>query len=90
MACSFESQLERRQRHGIEKGIVIGCTISVVLFVMGMNLVINAAKRETRRPKTASGIHIPSNRGLMDDLIISTTTYVQARRVLTALDDTVN
>ena len=38
----------------LEKGIVTGCTISVVLFVMGMNLIINAAKRETRGPKTAS------------------------------------
>ena len=90
MACSFDSQLERRQRHGIEKGIVIGCTISVVLFVMGMNLVINAAKRETRRPKTASGIHLPCNRGFVDDLTISTTTHVQARWVITALYDTVN
>jgi len=46
-----------------------------------------------RRPegsKTASRIHLPSNRGFMDDLTISTTTHVQARWVLTALDDTVN
>ena len=57
---------------------------------MGMNQIINAAKRETRGPKTASGIRLPSNRGFMDDLTISTTTHVQARWVLTALDDTVN
>ena len=69
---------------------MIGCTISVVLFVMGMNLVINAAKRETRRPKTASGIHLPCNRGFVDDLTISTTTHVQARWVITALNDAVN
>jgi len=31
----------------LEKGIVIGCTISVILFVMGMNLIIKAADRET-------------------------------------------
>jgi len=74
----------------LEKGIVTGCTISVALFVMGMNLIINAAKRETRGPMTASWIHLPSNRTFMDDLTISTTTHVQARWVLTALDDTVN
>jgi len=74
----------------LEEGIVTGCTISVVLFVIGMNLIINAAKRETRGPKAAFGIHLPSNRGFMDDLTISTTTHVQARWVLTALDDTVN
>jgi len=81
MACSFFPQLERRQCHG--------CTISVVL-VMGMNLIIYAAKRETRGPKTASGIHLPFNRGFMDDLTISTTTHVLARWVFRALDDTVN
>ena len=75
----------------LEKGIVTGCTISVVvLFVMGMHLIINAAKRETRGPKTASGIHLPSNRGFMDDLTISTTAHVQARWVITALNDAVN
>ena len=56
---------------------------------MGMNLIINAAKRETRGPKTASGIHLPSSRGFMDDLTITTTTHVQARWILTALEDTV-
>ncbi|XP_052268608.1 uncharacterized protein LOC127869987 [Dreissena polymorpha] len=40
----------------LEKGIITGCTVSVVLFVMGMNLILNAAKKETRGPKTASGI----------------------------------
>ena len=42
----------------LEKGIVTGCTISVVLFVMGMNLIINAAKRETRGPKTCCALVI--------------------------------
>ncbi|XP_052281123.1 uncharacterized protein LOC127878636 [Dreissena polymorpha] len=73
----------------LEKGIVTGCTISVVLFVMGMNLIINAAKRETRGPMTTSGIYLPSNRGFMDDLTVTTTTHVQARWVLRALDETV-
>jgi len=67
----------------LENGIVTGCTISVILFVMGMNLLINATKRETRGPKTAPGIHLPSNRGFMDDLTVTTTTHVQAHWVLT-------
>ncbi|XP_045195004.2 uncharacterized protein LOC123550644 [Mercenaria mercenaria] len=71
----------------LEKGIVTGCTISVVLFVMGMNLIINAAKRETRGPKTASGVYLPANRGFMDDLTVSTKTHIQARWVLSALDE---
>ena len=32
----------------IEKGIVTGCPISIVLFVLGMNMIIIAAERETR------------------------------------------
>ncbi|XP_053395771.1 uncharacterized protein LOC128555950 [Mercenaria mercenaria] len=71
----------------LEKDIVTGCTISVVLFVMGMNLIINAAKRETRGPKTASGVYLPANRGFMDDLTVSTKTHIQARWVLSALDE---
>ena len=69
------------------KGIVTGCTVSVVLFIMGMNLLINAAQRETRGPKTESGIHLPSSRGFMDDLTLTTATHVQARWMLNALTD---
>ncbi|XP_052271949.1 uncharacterized protein LOC127872660 [Dreissena polymorpha] len=67
-------QLTRWQR--LEKEIVTGCIVSVVLFIMGMNLLINAAQRETRRQKTESGIYLPSSRGLMDDLTLTTTTHV--------------
>jgi len=71
----------------LEKGIVTGCTVSVVLFVVGMNLLINAAIRETRGRKTESGIYLPSSRGFMDDLTLTTPTHVQARWMLTALTD---
>ena len=50
----WENKMTSCQR--LEKGIVTGCTISVVLFVMGINLIINAAKRETRRPDSIRGI----------------------------------
>ena len=69
------------------KGIVTGCTASVVLFIMGMNLPINAARRETRGQKTESGIYLPSSRGFMDDLTLTTATHVQARWMLAALTD---
>ena len=58
----------------LQKGIVTGCTISVILFVMGMNMIIKAGERETRGPKTSSNIRQPPNRGFMDDLIITTDT----------------
>jgi hypothetical protein len=82
---SVGDQLTKWQK--LEKGIVTGCTVSVVLFVMGMNLLIKAAIRETRGPKTESGIYLPSSRGFMDDLTLTTPTHVQARWMLTALTD---
>ena len=54
---------------------------------MGMNLLINAARRETRGSKTESGIYLPSSRGFMDDLTLTTATHVQARWMLAALTD---
>ncbi|XP_069139210.1 uncharacterized protein [Argopecten irradians] len=72
----------------LQKGIVTGCTISVILFVMGMNMIIRAGERETRGPKTSSNIRQPPNRGFMDDLTITTDTHVQARWILTALEET--
>jgi hypothetical protein len=69
----------------LQKGIVTGCTISVILFVMGMNLIIKTAEKESRGPLSATGIRQPSSRGFMDDMTITTSTQVQARWILAAL-----
>ena len=66
----------------LEKGIVTGCTISVIMFVMAMNFMIEAGKRETRVPKTKADIRQPPGRDFMDDVTITTTTHLQARWVL--------
>ena len=55
-----------------------------------MNLIIRAAERETRGPKTVSGIRLTTNRGFMDDLTIFTESHIQARWILQALEDTVS
>ena len=52
---------------------------------MGMNLLINSTKRETRGPRTQSGIYLPSSTGFIDDLILTTSSHIQARWMLTAL-----
>ena len=85
----FSSQNFTTEWIALEKGIVTDCTISVILFVMGMNMILKAAERETRGPKTNSGIRLPANRGFMDDLTITTETHIQARWILKALDETV-
>lgn len=63
--------------------------ISVILFIMGMNLIIKSAERESREPKASSGICLPSYVGFMDDMTVTTETYIQARWILKALDETV-
>ncbi|XP_026059304.1 uncharacterized protein LOC113043970 [Carassius auratus] len=75
------------QWQDLEKGIVTGCTISPILFVMGMNLLITAAEKEYRGPSMESGIRQPPIRVFMDDLTITTSTHVQARWILKALED---
>ena len=56
--------------------------------IMGMNLLNKAASRETRGPKTDSGERLTPNRVFIDDLTITTQTHIQARWVLSALEDT--
>ncbi|XP_032371806.1 uncharacterized protein LOC116689383 [Etheostoma spectabile] len=53
---------------------------------MGMNLLITAAEKEARGPRMESGIRQHAIRGYMDDLTVTTSTHVEARWVLTALD----
>ena len=84
----FTTGLQQPGNH-YRKELVIGCTISVILFVMGMNMIIEAGERESRGPKTSSNIRQRPNRGFMDDLTISTDTQIQARWILTALEETV-
>ena len=74
----------------LQKGIVTGCTVSVILFIDAMNLIIKAGDRETRGPKTKSDIRPPPQRGFMDDLTITTESHIQARWILSALEDVVS
>ncbi|CAC5403354.1 unnamed protein product [Mytilus coruscus] len=73
----------------LEKGIVKGCTISRILFIMSMNIIMNAAERETRGPKTDSRFFLPAKRGFMDDLTVTSSSHIQARWILLALEEVV-
>ncbi|KAK0146517.1 hypothetical protein N1851_014151 [Merluccius polli] len=46
--------------HRIGKGIITGCTISVILFALAMNMVVKSAEVECRGPLTKSGTVIPT------------------------------
>ena len=51
----FTVETKTTRCQNVEKGLVTGCTIFPILFVMRMNPIIKAAERETRGPKTARG-----------------------------------
>ena len=50
----------------LERGIVTGCTISPILFVIGMKIIMKAAERETMGPRMESGTYQSSNRGVYE------------------------
>lgn len=70
----------------VEKGIVIGCTMSPILYFMRMNLTISKVSTKSEGPKTVAGSQQPATRAFMDNFVVITTTHVQARWVLAELD----
>ncbi|XP_054628013.1 uncharacterized protein LOC129179159 [Dunckerocampus dactyliophorus] len=72
--------------HRLEKGIITGCTISVSLFALAMNMVVKAAERECRGPLSKSGIRQPPIRAFMDDLTVTTTSVPGGRWILQGLE----
>nr|XP_061785060.1 uncharacterized protein LOC133576095 [Nerophis lumbriciformis] len=72
--------------HRLEKGIITGCTISVALFALAMNMLVKAAEVECRGPKSSSGIRQPPIRAFMDDLTVTTTSPTGCRWLLRGLE----
>ena len=69
----------------VEKGIITGCTLSVVLFSLVMTYVMLSVKRETKGPKLSSGHYQVNSRLLMDDITTTTETIVQTRVLIDKL-----
>ena len=69
----------------VEKGIITGCTLSVVLFAMAMTMLVMSAKSETKGPYTVSGQQQVNARLFMDDITTTTETVVQTRHLLREL-----
>ncbi|XP_061920230.1 uncharacterized protein LOC133660667 [Entelurus aequoreus] len=72
--------------HRPEKGIITGCTISVVLFTLAMNMVVKSAEVQCRGPLSRSGVRQPPIRAYMDDLTITTTSVPGSRWILQGLE----
>ena len=74
----------------VEKGIITGCTLSVVLFALTMTMLVMTVKDETKGPKTASGQRQVSCRLFMDDIATTAETTVQTKYLLQRLATTLN
>ena len=69
----------------VEKGIITGCTLSVVLFSLAMTYVVLSVKKETKGPKLSSGHYQVNSRLFMDDITTTTETIVQTRSLINKL-----
>lgn len=72
--------------HKLEVGIIIGCTISVTLFALAMNMFVKSAEPECRGPQTQSGTRQSPIRAFMDDLTVTTESVPGCRWILQGLD----
>ena len=74
----------------LEKGIMTGCTVSVVLFVTAMNLILEAGSKQCRGPRSEDGTQHPVCRAFIDDITVMTQSGPSTRWVLEALSLMVN
>ena len=71
----------------VEKGIITGCTLSVILFALSMTMLAMSVKEETKGPKTLSGQRQVNTRLFMDDIVTTTENMVQTNHLLSKLVD---
>lgn len=72
--------------HRLEKGIITGCTASVIIFALAMNMLAKSEEPECRGPLSKSGVHQPPIRAFMDDLTVSTTSVPGCKWLLKGLE----
>ena len=69
----------------VEKGIITGCTLSVILFALSMTMLVMSVKDETNGPKTSSGQRQVNTSLFMDDIATRTENLVQTKYLLDKL-----
>ncbi|XP_063056077.1 uncharacterized protein LOC134450154 [Engraulis encrasicolus] len=72
--------------HKVDIGIITGCTISVTLFSLAMNMLTKSAEPECRGPRMNSGQRQPPIRAFMDDLTVTTESVPGCRWILKGLE----
>ena len=66
----------------MQKGIIVGCTLSVILFALAMTMLVKSVKDETKDPKMSSGQLQENCRLFMDDIATTAETTVQTKHLL--------
>ena len=69
----------------MEKGIITGCTMSVILFALSMTMLVTSVKEETKGPTTRSGQRQVNASLFMDDIATRTESLVQTKYLLDKL-----
>ena len=69
----------------VEKGIITGCTMSVILFALSMTMLVMSTKEETKGPNTRSGQQQVNASLFMDDIATRTENLVQTKHLLDKL-----
>ncbi len=80
------SRTSTSEWHRLEKGIITGCTISVSLFALAMNMLVKSAEVECIGPLSRPGARQPPIRAFMDDLTVTTTSVPGRRWLLQGLE----
>ena len=71
----------------VEKGIITGCTLSVILFALTMSWLIESVKEETKGPAVSSGQRQLNSRLFMDDITTTTETVPQTKVLLQKISE---
>ena len=70
----------------LEKGIMTGCTVSIIIFIIAMNIILKRAEQESRGPKV-NDIRQPSCRAFVDDITVITESFVGGKNILKCLEN---
>ena len=70
----------------LEKGIMAGCTVSVILFVAVINMLLKVGVSQCRGPKAKDGTRHTSCRDFMGDVTVMTESSAGTRWILIALE----
>ena len=68
--------------HRYQRGIFVGCTLSIILFLAGMNIILEQSMQARVRKLTTNNTTLPLLRAFMDDLGLKSAKVSGAQTLL--------